>query len=213
MCPSAVPKKVTRIEVLFMQISLQVRNRKSSSKITNCIIYHILNGESILDDFSRKRLNICMSQDFSHPSLPAISWVAHLKQDDRDLLSSYGEFIPAHVEKPIITEGEKQSFLYFVISGSLKVMRSGEKGEHVIATVHAGESLGEISVFDPGPASATVIPLEFSQLWRINQRELMNFIRDNSGAANQLLVALVTTLSQRLRRLDPLLVNFIDKKA
>jgi CRP/FNR family cyclic AMP-dependent transcriptional regulator len=149
--------------------------------------------------------------DLSTSTLPAVGWISQLKEDDRAILSSYGEFIPAHPDKPVIKEGDSQTNLYFVISGSLKVKHSGQKGEHVIASIKAGESFGEISVFDPGPASATVIAFEFSQLWRINQDELLSFIRDNPAVGNQILIALTTLLSQRLRRLDPVLVNFIDR--
>ncbi len=37
-----------------------------------------------------------MSETFSKPTLPTFSWIGHLKDDDRELLSSYGEFFPGH---------------------------------------------------------------------------------------------------------------------
>lgn len=128
--------------------------------------------------------------------LPAVSWVTNLKPDDRDLLSSYGEFIPARPEKPLITQGEKQDNVYFVINGSLEVSVDGK----VVATLSAGEAIGEVNLFDPGAATATVKATTFSQLWRINRDELLSFIKDNSGAASQLLFALSTTLAKRLRK-------------
>ncbi len=129
------------------------------------------------------------------PQLPAVSWVTNLKPDDRDLLSSYGEFIPAHPGTPLISQGDTQDNLYVVVSGSLEVSRDGQ----AIATVTEGEALGEVCLFDPGTASATVTPTIFSQLWRINRDELLSFINDNPGAGNQLLFALATTLATRLR--------------
>lgn len=132
------------------------------------------------------------------PQLPAVSWVTNLKPDDRELLSSYGEFIPAHPGTPFIKQGDIQNNLYFVISGTVEVTRDSE----VIATVAEGEAIGEVSLFDPGTATATVAATTFSQLWRINRDELLSFINDNPGAGNQLLFALATTLATRLRHVE-----------
>lgn len=132
------------------------------------------------------------------PQLPAVSWVTNLKPDDRELLSSYGEFIPAHPGTPFIQQGEIQNNLYFVISGSVEVTRDNA----VIATISEGEAIGEVSLFDPGTATATVAATTFSQLWRINRSELLAFLNDNPGAGNQLLFALATTLATRLRHVE-----------
>ncbi|HEX4140968.1 MAG TPA: cyclic nucleotide-binding domain-containing protein, partial [Candidatus Methylacidiphilales bacterium] len=71
------------------------------------------------------------------------------------------------------------------------------------ARVGPGETLGEISPFDPGPATATVTASEFSQLWRIADEDLIQFMEDNPGAGNVLLRTLAAILAQRLRRMDP----------
>ncbi|PTX99866.1 hypothetical protein DB346_18830 [Verrucomicrobia bacterium LW23] len=140
-----------------------------------------------------------MSETTSNPSLPASHWMGALRQDDRDLLSSYGEFIPAHPGQAVIREGTEQDNFYFVVSGKLEVRRGGALGEQVIAYIGPGEAMGEVCMFDPGPATATVVPVEFSQLWRINQDELLNFIKDNPGAGAVVLLATSSILAQRLR--------------
>jgi CRP/FNR family transcriptional regulator, cyclic AMP receptor protein len=129
------------------------------------------------------------------PKLPSVSWITNLKDDDRELLSSYGEFIPAHPETPFIVQGENQENLYLIISGSIEVSRDGQ----TIATLSEGSALGEVNVFDPGTATATVAATEFSQLWRISREELLHFIHDNPGAGNQLLFGLASTLASRIR--------------
>jgi CRP/FNR family cyclic AMP-dependent transcriptional regulator len=145
-----------------------------------------------------------MSDTLSKPTLPAFSWIGHLKEDDRDLLSSYGEFFPGHPGNVIIEEGALQEDLYVVISGRLEVRAKQEDGtEIVIATVGPGETLGEISLFVPGPAAATVTAAEFSQLWRIADTDLMEFMQENPGAGNVLLRTLASILAQRLRQMNP----------
>ena len=145
-----------------------------------------------------------MANELSKPSLPVFSWIGHLKDDDRELLSSYGEFFPGHPGITIIEEGVLQTEVFVVISGKLQVHAMQPNGEaRLLAEVGPGETLGEISLFTPGPATATVIATEFSQLWRIADSDLIQFMTDNPGAGNVLLRTLATILAQRLRKVDP----------
>jgi CRP/FNR family transcriptional regulator, cyclic AMP receptor protein len=145
-----------------------------------------------------------MSDLLSEPTLPSFSWIGHLKADDRELLSSYGEFFPGHPGNVIIEEGAMQTEVFVVISGMLEVRAKQEDGtEVVLAQVGPGETLGEISLFNPGPAAATVTAAEFSQLWRIADSDLMHFMEENPGAGNVLLRTLASILAQRLRQMNP----------
>lgn len=145
-----------------------------------------------------------MSDTLSTPTLPTFSWIGHLKQDDRELLSSYGEFFPGHPGNVIIEEGVQQTEVFVVISGLLEVRAKQEDGtETILAKVGPGETLGEISLFHPGPAAATVTAVEFSQLWRIADADLIQFMEDSPGAGNVLLRTLASILAQRLRQMNP----------
>ena len=145
-----------------------------------------------------------MSEILTKPTLPTFSWIGHLKQDDRELLSSYGEFFPGHPGNVIIQEGVLQTEVIVVISGKLEVHARQDDGtDLLLAQVGPGETLGEIGLFDPGPAAATVTATEFSQLWRIADEDLMNFMQENPGAGNVLLRTLASILSQRLRQMNP----------
>jgi len=145
-----------------------------------------------------------MSESLSKPTLPTFSWIGHLKDDDRELLSSYGEFFPGHPGNVIIEEGAMQTEVFVVISGKLEVHARQEDGSvALLAQVGPGETLGEISLFSPGPAAASVTALEFSQLWRIADDSLMEFMQENPGAGNLLLRTLASILAQRLRQMNP----------
>ena len=88
-----------------------------------------------------------MSDDniLTTPTLPTFSWVGHLKQDDRELLSSYGEFFPGHPGNIIIEEGSVQTEVLVVISGRLEVRARQDDGtELLLAQVGPGETLGEM---------------------------------------------------------------------
>jgi CRP/FNR family cyclic AMP-dependent transcriptional regulator len=145
-----------------------------------------------------------MPESLSKPTLPTFSWIGHLKEDDRELLSSYGEFFPGHPGSVILQQGNLQTEVVVVISGELEVHGERPDGTRIFrARVGPGETLGEISLFDPGPATATVTASEFSQLWRIADEDLIQFMDQNRGAGLVLLRTLATILAQRLRRVDP----------
>ncbi len=120
------------------------------------------------------------------------------------MLSSYGEFFPGHPGNVIIEEGAMQTEVFVVISGKLEVHARQEDGSvALLAQVGPGETLGEISLFSPGPAAASVTAVEFSQLWRIADVSLMEFMQENPGAGNLLLRTLASILAQRLRQMNP----------
>ena len=53
-------------------------------------------------------------------------------------------------------EGDPEDRLYVVVSGKIKLGRSGSAGrENLLAVLGPGEMFGELSLFDPGPRSST----------------------------------------------------------
>ncbi len=140
-----------------------------------------------------------MSSEFTQPELPSMGIVAPLGDDDRRLLSSYGEFLPAAPNKTIIREGEEQDSLFFVISGLLHATVERAGRSTLLGRIRAGETLGEVNIFTAGAASASVTAVEYSQIWRIDRTMLEDFINEHPLAAAHLLVGIATTLSKRLR--------------
>ena len=151
-----------------------------------------------------------MSSDLNQPELPAIGFVADISDEDRLVLSGYGEFLPVQDEQVLIQEGQDQNCLYFIISGRLHVTTEDEGRRTLLGRRGPGDLVGEVNVFDPQKASATVMGLEFSQVWRMGRAMLHAFTKDSPAAASQLLIHISTQLSQRLRETNEK-VTFIRK--
>ncbi len=147
-----------------------------------------------------------METPLETPELPAIGFVADLSDDDRLLLSSYGEFASFKANQTVIEQGQPQDSLYLVLSGLLHARRAVEDRELLLGRIEAGASLGEVNIFDPDVASATVIAVEFSQVWRINREDLEAFLETSPVAGGNLLVGIATQLSKRLRETNQRLV-------
>lgn len=140
-----------------------------------------------------------MSADFSTPELPAKGIIEPLGDDDRLLLSSYGEFLPVHERQILIEEGNQQNSLFFVISGTLHASTTRAGRQVLLGRIAPGETIGEINIFHPGVASATVTATEFSQVWRIDRQSLEDFMNVSPLPASHLLIGIASTLSRRLR--------------
>lgn len=148
-----------------------------------------------------------MSERLTRPELPAVGIVAEMEVEDRALLSGYGEFLPAQAGQLLIDIGKDQEFLYLVISGLLHVHHQVEGRTSLIARVEAGETLGEVNLFDPGKASASVTAQEFSQIWKANRADIDAFVEAYPAAGARLLSGIIGVMCRRIRHMNEKLVD------
>jgi CRP/FNR family cyclic AMP-dependent transcriptional regulator len=140
-----------------------------------------------------------MSDELTNFELPAIGFAAELADDDRRVLSAFGDFLPGHPDQPIINEGAEQKSLYFVISGTLHAQTESDGRRVLLGRLGPGDIIGEVNIFDPGVASATVVPIEFSQVWRLDRFMFDDIVEKEPAVAVKLLTSIATQLSKRLR--------------
>jgi CRP/FNR family transcriptional regulator, cyclic AMP receptor protein len=145
---------------------------------------------------------VVMDSPLTRPELPAISFLEGMADEDRALLSNYGEFLPVHPQQTLIAEGADQDSLYLVISGLLHVSREKDGSRTLLWRVTPGETIGEVNLFDPAAASADVVAQEFSQIWRANREDLETFVNAYPEVGAYLMVGLARLLSKRLRAMN-----------
>lgn len=111
-------------------------------------------------------------------------------------------FAPGQV---VVWEGQPQDALYLVLHGKLSVSQSvrGEL-ESVLAELGPGASFGELSVFDPAPASATVTAEERAVLWRVERRGIDRLVGDPDVAW-----ALLKAMAGKVRMANARLVEAV----
>lgn len=148
-----------------------------------------------------------MATSLETPELPAIGIVADLSEDDRLLLGSYGEFLSFQTGQEVIKQGDPQDCLYLVIGGLLHAHRAAHNRDFLLGRIQPGASFGEVNIFDPSSASATVVAREFAQVWRISRENLEAFLETSPVAGGNLVVGIATQLSRRLRDVNERLVE------
>lgn len=97
----------------------------------------------------------------------------------------------------IITMGQPLASLFFLLSGELSVTVDGI-GE--IARLKTGEIVGEMSLIDASPPSATVTAISESKVLDISKRKLNEKMATDLEFAAHFYKAIATFLSDRLRK-------------
>ena len=92
-------------------------------------------------------------------------------------------------------------------SAALTALDTDKDGKRTLITrIGPGESIGEINLFDPGTASASVTAQSFSQVWKATRRDFEAFVQAYPEVGEHILVALVGELSRRIRFLNGKLI-------
>ncbi len=118
-----------------------------------------------------------------------------LSDGEIEKLNSISSEVKFKAEERVITEGDSHDFFYVVEKGGLRVTRN-----HILLSVlTAGSIVGELSLLDGGPASATVITVEDTVLIRIGFSDLQGLMDKEKDMALKVYKSFSKTLSMRLR--------------
>jgi CRP/FNR family transcriptional regulator, cyclic AMP receptor protein len=131
--------------------------------------------------------------------LPAAGILSHLGERSRTQLTHLGIKTLLAPEEGLIHEGQKQDFLFILLSGSLEVSTAASGVKVRLGELHPYDCFGEMGMLEGSPACATVSAIEASVVWSLNVSQLDEFLQQNQLAAAHMLYAIAITLSRRLR--------------
>ena len=94
----------------------------------------------------------------------------------------------------IMDQGQMGREAFVVVDGDVNVRRNGRK----VATLGAGNVVGEMSLLDKGPRTATVVCETDCTLLVIDQRRFIGVLEDVPSIAHKLM----GTLASRIREMD-----------
>jgi CRP/FNR family transcriptional regulator, cyclic AMP receptor protein len=106
----------------------------------------------------------------------------------------------------LFSEGDAGDRLYIMTEGKVKLGRSsGDGRENLLAILGPGQMFGELSLFDPGPRSATVTAVTDCTLQSLSHDELARWLDGRPEVARGLL----TQLAGRLRRANDVVADLV----
>lgn len=114
--------------------------------------------------------------------------------------------LPAGVA--LIAEGEPARSLFVVYEGELEICKRGNHGSEVrLAVLGPGDCLGEMSLIDIQPRSATARTLTPALLFRLGHVEIGKLYRSHPEVYTMLVLNIAREISRRLRAADQVLAN------
>ncbi|HEY0134316.1 MAG TPA: Crp/Fnr family transcriptional regulator [Nannocystis sp.] len=124
----------------------------------------------------------------------------------REALASALQYHDYTRGESVFTEGEQGDSLFIVLTGKVKVGRRAADGrENMLSVMGPSDMFGELSLFDPGPRTATATVLTDAKLASLAHAALRPWINDRPDIAEQLL----RVLARRLRRTNDALADLI----
>ena len=127
--------------------------------------------------------------------------LVNLPSEQLARIAQAGDVESYNAGEDVVVDGSLGDALFLILSGQVAV----HKGPQTFATLSGGEFFGEMSLVEPAPRSATVTSMSATFLFRLPHDALRQLISDDPQAASVLLVQVVKTLSDRLRRANAML--------
>lgn len=154
-------------------------------------------GERFTDELCKKIESATMFKDFSRPELENIVRYMHAYKTAKGSI--------------LLQEGETDHYLLIIISGKAAIYKENDQGQRKkIATVRNGSTLGEMSIIDDFPHSATVITEAPCEIALLTKSNLLRINQEQPSLGVKLLWKIGWQLSVRLRQVSGKLVEHID---
>lgn len=128
--------------------------------------------------------------------------------DEEAALALQKSMVPQSIKRgnTLFHEGDAGDRLYVVTEGKIKLSHaSGDGRESVLMVLGPGDMFGELSLFDPGPRTATAVAVTDSQVLGLGNTDLNPWLVGRPEVAQKLLQA----LAHRLRRTNETMSDLV----
>jgi len=153
------------------------------------------------------RIEVCESLSRS-PFFKDWSW------EELDTLSSYMAGYRASVGDTLFNEGDPGDAMGLLLSGQIEVRKNDTEGvTQAVAHITAGRTFGEMAAIDGEKRSATCVATEPCVLALLPRAQFERILLINEALGIKLLLRVTRALSQRLREINGVLVDYLSKDA
>jgi CRP/FNR family transcriptional regulator, cyclic AMP receptor protein len=130
--------------------------------------------------------------------LSHVDLFANLDKKELQVLSKACQERQYKAGTKIISQGDSGVGLYVIKSGKVRIVHTTSAGEEELATASAGDVLGEMSLLDDLPRSASVIAIDDVTALLLPIWEFRTILQSHPDIA----VKLLAVLSRRLRKAE-----------
>ena len=146
-----------------------------------------------------------------HELIPRLERTAifdDFRREDFEALIGYLSVLRVDAGTLIFREGEKGTRMCLLLDGKLEVFKNDDSGARKkITDISAGKLIGEMSLIDGMPYSATVVASAVSTLVMLSRDNLQRVCEERPRVGNRLLWKIGNLLSLRLRQTTGRLID------
>lgn len=129
---------------------------------------------------------------------------------DIEALAGYVQCYQVSAGTIIFKEGDPGSYMCLLVKGEVEIFKCDQEGKpHRIVQIQRGKTVGEMSIVDGEPRSATCIASQPSVLLLLTKDSYNRMIHDRPVLAVHILSKLAKLVSQRLRGVSGQLVEHL----
>lgn len=149
-----------------------------------------------------------MEDAAARESLAGSMLCRYLEEGDIDELFQAGRMVEISEGEDLFAEGDPGGVLYVILQGKLKVWVTAGDHRKELAHLRTGEIIGEISLVDASPRSASATASMDTTLYALQRRGLLGMLRSHPVPAAKVLWAIMETVSWRLRNVTEEMVEW-----
>lgn len=136
-----------------------------------------------------------------------------LSRHEVEILSEYMRGYRAKTGATIFEEGSKGLFMCVLVEGRVEIFRdTPDEGKKKVAKVRPGKSMGEMSLLDGLPHSATSIASENCILLMLTKMNFEKLSEEHPILYSKLLSQISRLMSLRLRQTTGILLDYLDNE-
>ena len=130
-------------------------------------------------------------------ALKRVDYFAGCTNEEYNWLKDFMTQETVEKDSIFLFEGEWSDYLYFLISGVVKVYKTSADGkEQILHLVHEGESLNDVSTFDGGPNAASMLAMTPTVLYKMKKSDMKAALRNHP----RIVMNVTRALAMRVRR-------------
>ena len=143
--------------------------------------------------------------------LSNLPFFSGLNENQLGIVSSHIESLDLQPETTVFSEGDVGNSVYFVIEGTLEVVKESDWGESVkLTTLAEGSTFGEMSMVDNYPRSATVVSKTQALVLKLHKDDFNNIIEKHQDIGVIMLKELSRFLCRHVREANESLSDFLE---
>ena len=142
--------------------------------------------------------------------LVKIPMFAGLDDEELEVINNHIELFEVEQGATLFEEGDQGDYVCFVVNGRLEVTKRTITGDDfVLNTLARGQSVGELSIIDKRPRSATVRAKTEATLFTLKRSDFEVIMKEYSDISIKILKGLSLLLSKKLRQTSSRLISYM----